>query len=76
MAATGFDELVWYHTKGATGDLPAAVLVGYASNGSTTTTYANVVTADILVLGLAPVKLSGVAKGTAAGQFEAGNAVG
>ena len=75
MATTGFDEVVWYHTAGSTGDLPAVILVGYDTNGDGTTTIGDVTDADLLVLGLANVKLSMVPAGSAAGQWEVGNAV-
>lgn len=74
MAATGFDEVVWYHT-GTGPDVPAVIIKGYDTNGDATTTYGSVVTADLLVLGGANTKLN-AAKGTGTGQFEAGNAVG
>ena len=74
MAATVETTVGSYHANGR--DIPCLVLAGYDVSGNATTTKANVVTADLMLIGQGDGNAyrAGVTKGTAAGNFEFGTA--
>lgn len=61
-------EVVVYKTA-AGFEVPAVVTAAYDTNGDVTTDKSDTVTGDIIVLGAEETKLTGVTKGTSAGNF-------